>query len=89
LLSSLGEISHCLAFPPYLQADLVDIAYHPIFQSGGEYKLEPFASSNDDPVDYGVIICQAGARYVESTVYYALFETRAYHQREFEYLFGP
>lgn len=58
----------CLCFSLYLQADLVDIAYHPIFQSGGEYNFSPSAISNDDPVDYGVIVCQAGARYVEGSV---------------------
>lgn len=46
-----------------LKKDMVDIAYPPIFESGGEYSLKISGSSSDKPMDYGVIVCQAGARY--------------------------
>jgi len=40
----------------------VDVAYPPLFQSGGDYDLKLSAGSNDKPMHYGVIVCQAGAR---------------------------
>lgn len=46
-----------------LKKEMVDIAYPPIFESGGEYNLKISGSSSDKPMDYGVIVCQAGARY--------------------------
>ncbi|KAL8166324.1 hypothetical protein V2J09_007823 [Rumex salicifolius] len=49
-----------------LKADLVDICYPPIFQSGGQFDLRPSASSNDENLYYesaSVIICAVGARY--------------------------
>jgi len=42
---------------------MVDIAYTPIFESGGKYTLKLSGVSNDEHMHYGVIICQTGARY--------------------------
>lgn len=47
-----------------LQADLIDVAYPPLFQSGGEYDFKLSATSNNKAMHYGVIICSVGARYV-------------------------
>lgn len=46
-----------------LLADNVDIAYPPIYQSGGNYDLRVSAQSDDQPVHYGVILVSLGARY--------------------------
>ena len=46
-----------------LRKDMVDIAYSPIFESGGEYALKISAISSEKPMDYGVIVCQTGTRY--------------------------
>lgn len=46
-----------------LKKEMVDIAYPPIFESGGEYSLKISGISSDKPMDYNVIVCQAGARY--------------------------
>uniref|UniRef100_A0A2P2QKX5 FACT complex subunit n=1 Tax=Rhizophora mucronata TaxID=61149 RepID=A0A2P2QKX5_RHIMU len=49
-----------------LKADVVDICYPPIFQSGEEFDLRPSATSNDDFLYYdsaSVIICAVGSRY--------------------------
>jgi len=46
-----------------LKKDMVDMAYQPLFESGGEYSLKIGGESSEKPVDYGVIVCQAGARY--------------------------
>lgn len=43
---------------------MVDVAYPPLFQSGGDYDLKLSASSNDKTMHYGVIVCAAGARWV-------------------------
>lgn len=45
-----------------LKAEFVDVAYPPIFQSGGDYNFKFSASSNSKPMHYGVIVCQAGAK---------------------------
>ncbi len=45
-----------------LQADSVDIAYPPLFQSGGQYDLRLSTVSNDSPLHYGVILCSLGAK---------------------------
>lgn len=45
-----------------LQADVVDVAYPPIFQSGGNYDLKLSATSDDKPMHYGVVVCASGAR---------------------------
>ena len=42
----------------------MDVAYRPVIQSGGEYDFKVSVGSNDKPMHYGVILCQAGARYV-------------------------
>ena len=47
-----------------LQTDYVDVAYRPIIQSGGEYDFKMSAVCNDRVMHYGVILCQAGARWV-------------------------
>ena len=44
------------------QADVVDVAYPPLFQSGGQYNLNLLSKSNDKYLHYGVIICALGAR---------------------------
>ncbi len=46
-----------------LKKEMVDIAYPPIFESGGEYNLKISGGSSNKTMDYGVIVCQAGARY--------------------------
>ena len=45
-----------------LQADVVDVAYPPIFQSGGNYDLKLSGISDDNPMHYGVVVCAVGAR---------------------------
>ena len=50
-------VLHALA-----QADVVDVAYPPLFQSGGQYNLNLLSKSNDNYLHYGVIICALGAR---------------------------
>lgn len=47
---------------PALQAEMVDAAYPPLYQSGGEYDLRLSALSNDALLHYGVIICSLGAK---------------------------
>jgi len=49
--------------PPEAQSDSVDWAYSPIFQSGGKYDLKPSASSNDNQLHFGTILCSLGIRY--------------------------
>lgn len=44
------------------QANL-DIAYAPIVQSGGTYDLKVSAASNEEKLQYDVILCSLGARY--------------------------
>ena len=46
-----------------LKKEMVDIAYPPLFESGGEYTLKISGASSSKAMDYGVIVCQAGARY--------------------------
>jgi nucleosome binding factor SPN SPT16 subunit len=46
-----------------LQPDLVDVAYPPIFHSGGEYDFRMASGSDDKILHYGVITCMAGARW--------------------------
>lgn len=49
-----------------LKSEDVDIAYHPVFQSGGKFNLRPTAQSDNDLLSYGatsVITCAVGARY--------------------------
>ncbi|GAB4820394.1 hypothetical protein N2152v2_007440 [Parachlorella kessleri] len=47
-----------------LKAELLDIAYPPVFQSGGEYDVRlAGAVSNDNSLHYGVIVCSLGAKY--------------------------
>jgi nucleosome binding factor SPN SPT16 subunit len=45
-----------------LKPELVDVAYAPLVQSGGEYDFKLSAVSNEKPMHYGVICCQLGAR---------------------------
>ena len=52
--------AHTLCGTP--QADVVDIAYPPLFQSGGEYDLKMSSVSSDAYMHYGVIVCSLGAR---------------------------
>jgi nucleosome binding factor SPN SPT16 subunit len=47
-----------------MQKEMVDIAYPPLIESGGQYTLKLSGLSTDSNMDYGVIVCQAGARYV-------------------------
>ena len=44
----------------------MDIAYPPLYQSGGEYDLKMSSVSNDSYIHYGVIVCSLGARCVDS-----------------------
>ncbi len=46
-----------------LLADNCDIAYPPVFQSGGHYDFRMAATSDDTPLHAGVIVCSLGARY--------------------------
>lgn len=46
-----------------LKAANVDIAYPPIFQSGGKYDLKLSAASDDSPLHDGVILVSLGTRY--------------------------
>lgn len=46
-----------------LKADNVDIAYQPIFQSGGNYDLKLSAASDDNLLHAGVILVSLGTRY--------------------------
>jgi nucleosome binding factor SPN SPT16 subunit len=46
-----------------MSGDLLDWAYTPIIQSGGEYDLKPSAVSNDKQLHRGAIICSLGLRY--------------------------
>ena len=46
----------------YLQADMVDIAFPSLFQSGGSYDLKQASVSSDEYMHYGVIMCSLGAR---------------------------
>jgi nucleosome binding factor SPN SPT16 subunit len=46
-----------------LKAEVVDVAYPPLFQSGGEYDLRLSAASSDRALHPGVIVVAAGARY--------------------------
>lgn len=41
----------------------IEPCYPPIIQSGGKYDLRPSAQSNNDVMQYDVIICSLGARY--------------------------
>ena len=41
---------------------MVDIAYPPLFQSGGEYDLKLSSLSSDKLLHYGVIIACLGAK---------------------------
>lgn len=48
-----------------LQSDIVDSAYTPIIQSGGDYNFKlGSGGSSDKPIHYGVIVCSLGARWV-------------------------
>jgi nucleosome binding factor SPN SPT16 subunit len=46
-----------------LQSEVVDVAYPPLFQSGGKYDLKLSTTSDDSTLHYGVIVVAAGARY--------------------------
>uniref|UniRef100_A0A7S0S408 FACT complex subunit n=1 Tax=Chlamydomonas leiostraca TaxID=1034604 RepID=A0A7S0S408_9CHLO len=46
-----------------LKAENCDIAYPPIFQSGGKYDLKVSAVSDDAPLHDGVIVVSVGTRY--------------------------
>lgn len=46
-----------------LDPNLVDTAYSPIIQSGGNYNLRFSVSSNDENIHYGTIISSLGIRY--------------------------
>ena len=46
-----------------LKAENVDIAYPPIFQSGGNYDLKLSAASDDSILHAGVILVSIGTRY--------------------------
>lgn len=46
-----------------VDAELVDICYPPIIQSGGEYELKMSAVSSDKKLHYGVVHISLGARY--------------------------
>lgn len=46
-----------------LKAENVDIAYPPLFQSGGKYDLKVSASCDDTPLHDGVIVVALGTRY--------------------------
>ncbi|KAG1678588.1 hypothetical protein FOA52_012595 [Chlamydomonas sp. UWO 241] len=46
-----------------LRAENVDIAYPPIFQSGGKYDLKVSVPSDDSPLHDGVIVVSLGCRY--------------------------
>ena len=47
-----------------LKKDMVDIAYNPMFESGGsDFTLKVGRECSDKPIEYGTIVCQAGARY--------------------------
>eukprot|EP01135_Chromosphaera_perkinsii_P007045 Nk52_evm24s675 gene=Nk52_evmTU24s675 len=45
-----------------LDADNVESVYAPIIQSGGKFNLKPSASSNDDNLHFGTIMCSIGTR---------------------------
>jgi nucleosome binding factor SPN SPT16 subunit len=46
-----------------LKADNIDVAYLPVFQSGGKYDLKLTAQCEDTTLHYGVICTSVGARY--------------------------
>lgn len=56
-------ISNPMKINVKLKPELVDVAYPPLFQSGGEYEIKFSKVSNDKNMHYGVIICHVGARY--------------------------
>ncbi|CAL8465250.1 g4785 [Coccomyxa elongata] len=46
-----------------LKADMVDISYPPIVQSGGVYDLKAGASNDERPLQYDVVLMAIGTRY--------------------------
>ncbi|KAL2914305.1 FACT complex subunit spt16 [Polyrhizophydium stewartii] len=52
-----------LKLPADTVHSLVDWCYPPIIQSGGKYDLRPSASSNQDLLHEGTIVCSLGVRY--------------------------
>ena len=47
-----------------LKKEMVDLAYQPVFESSGSnFTLKVGQESSDKAVEYGTIVCQAGARY--------------------------
>jgi nucleosome binding factor SPN SPT16 subunit len=47
-----------------LKPEAVDLAYSPLFQSGGDYDIKYWVNiSNDDRIHYDVIMCCLGTRY--------------------------
>jgi nucleosome binding factor SPN SPT16 subunit len=46
-----------------IAADVVEICYAPIVQSGGKYDIKVSAESNNDLMSPDIIICSLGARY--------------------------
>ncbi|CAB4004583.1 Hypothetical predicted protein, partial [Paramuricea clavata] len=46
-----------------MDSDQTEMCFSPIIQSGENYSLKFSATSNDDRLDYGVIICTFGVRY--------------------------
>ncbi|XP_031569470.1 FACT complex subunit SPT16-like [Actinia tenebrosa] len=48
---------------PGMDSDQVEMCYSPIVQSGGKFTLKFSTISNDEKLNYGVIICSLGVRY--------------------------
>lgn len=46
-----------------IKPDNVESCYTPIIMSGGNYDLKPSASSDDNNLHYGTVICELGVRY--------------------------
>lgn len=46
-------------YPP----DSIDSCFQPIIQSGGSYKLSLDATSSNEPLHFGTIVCLLGSRY--------------------------
>lgn len=65
VITSPGEMQKLLSKARIdgVSADEIDSSYTPVIMSGQEYNLKPSASSNDDNLDYGVIIVALGGRY--------------------------
>ncbi|KAI8890085.1 SPT16-domain-containing protein [Backusella circina FSU 941] len=58
------KMSKRIRFPPEVDnKDDIDWCYTPIVQSGGKFDLRPSATSNDEPLYPGAIICSIGVRY--------------------------